>query len=134
MPLDPKPYKPVRKLLEAIDNGEFVIPYFQRWFEWVRELLVSIISDYFAGLILLWELDPEKAKDEKWDPIWGAEIGKNVYYAVLDGQQRLSSLYYAIYNPQKVFPNRKSYYLFFVDLKKSLRTILIGVCVLQILF
>jgi len=122
MPLDPKPYKPVRKLLEAVDNGEFVVPYFQRGFEWepnmVKELLVSMISDYFSGLILLWELDPEKAKNEKWDPIWGAKIGKNIYYAVLDGQQRLSSLYYAIYNPQKVFPNRKSYYLFFVDLRK----------------
>jgi len=84
MPLDPKPYKPVGKLLEAIHNGEFVVPYFQRWFEWepnmVKELLVSIISDYFAGLILLWELDPEKAKNEEWDPIWGAKIGENVYY------------------------------------------------------
>jgi len=122
MPLDPKPNKSVGELLEGIDNGEFVIPYFQRGFEWepnmVRELLVSIISDYFAGLILLWQLDPEKVKNEKWDPIWGANIGKYVNYAVLDGQQRLSSLYYAIYNPEKAFPNRKSYYLFFVDLKK----------------
>ena len=40
--------------------------------------------------------------------------------AILDGQQRLSSLYYSIYNPNIKFPNRKSYYVFFLNLNKIL--------------
>jgi hypothetical protein len=40
--------------------------------------------------------------------------------AILDGQQRLASLYYALYNPKKAFPNRKSFYLFYLNLKKIL--------------
>jgi uncharacterized protein with ParB-like and HNH nuclease domain len=55
-----------------------------------------------------------------WEPLWGAKNGNKPAKAVLDGQQRLSSLYYAIYAPPKKFPNRTSYYYYFIDLKKML--------------
>lgn len=115
----------VRNLLSKVDDGAFVIPYFQRGFEWkprmVSELFESILQDYFAGLLLLWELDPENARNEEWDSVWGVEKrNPTPEIAILDGQQRLASLYYAIYNPKKNFPNRQSYYTFFVDLTKVL--------------
>jgi hypothetical protein len=114
----------VEDLLKQVNDGSFVIPYFQRGFEWkpsmVSDLIESILQDYYVGLILLWELNPEEAKKEKWDPIWGANLRNNPTKAILDGQQRLASLYYAIYNPEKKFPNRKSFCLFFINIGQVL--------------
>lgn len=114
----------VSDLLQKVHDGSFVIPYFQRGFEWeprmVCDLFESILQNYFTGLLLLWQLDHEDAKNEEWDPVWGAEKRNTPEVAILDGQQRLSSLYYAIFNPKKIFPNRQSYYVFFIDLNKVL--------------
>jgi len=35
-------------------------------------------------------------EEEKWDPLWGAEKADKPSFAILDEQQRLASLYYAI--------------------------------------
>jgi hypothetical protein len=78
------------------------------------------LQDYYAGLILFWELNPEEAQQEQWDPIQGAELKGTPKQAILDGQQRLASLYYAIYNPKEIFPNRQSYYVFYLNLNKVL--------------
>jgi len=114
----------VGELVNDVNNGKYVIPFFQRGYEWepsmVSDLFESILQDYYAGLILFWELDADRAKKEVWDPIWGAKKGSNPTQAILDGQQRLASLYYAIYNPRKKFPDRSSYYLWFLDLDKCL--------------
>ena len=114
----------VGELVKAIHNGKYVIPYFQRGYEWepsmVSDLFESILQDYYAGLILFWELDADRAKKEVWDPVWGAKKGNNPTQAILDGQQRLASLYYAIYNPQRKFPNRETYYRWFLNLDKCL--------------
>lgn len=116
--------KKVSSLMRNVDDGSYVIPYFQRGFEWdpsmVSELFESILQNYYTGLLLFWELDEHRAQQEEWDPVWGATTAEEPDMAVLDGQQRLSSLYYAIHNPEKKFPNRKSYYLFSVDLVKVL--------------
>lgn len=114
----------VEDLLRNVQDGFYVIPYFQRGFEWqpsmVCDLIESILQNYYAGLILLWELNSQDALSGKWDPVWGAELKNTPGKAILDGQQRLASLYYAIYNPNKKFPNRKSYYMFFLNLNKVL--------------
>jgi uncharacterized protein with ParB-like and HNH nuclease domain len=114
----------VGDLVRAIDNGDYVIPHFQRGYEWqpsmVSDLFVSIIQDYFAGLLLFWELGPDRVDTEVWDPVWGAPPAGSPSRAILDGQQRLASLYYAIYNPPREFPNRKTYYRWFLDLDEYL--------------
>lgn len=114
----------VEDLLVKVNDSSFAIPYFQRGFEWkprmVCELVESILQNYFTGLLLFWELDIEQAKNEEWDPVWGANNRNTPDVAILDGQQRLSSLYYAIYNPEKEFPNRKSFYVFYIDITKVL--------------
>ena len=47
------------KLIEEIKKGRFVIPDFQREFDWepwdVRDLIKSIFMDYYVGPFLLWE-------------------------------------------------------------------------------
>ncbi len=112
--------KNVEQLLKLVNQGNYAIPHFQRGFEWkpgmVCDLIQSIIQDYYTGLLLLWELSQDQASNDQWDPVWGAKLNGEPSDAILDGQQRLSSLYYALYNPKTKFPNRKSYYAFFIDL------------------
>jgi hypothetical protein len=110
----------VRELINDVENGNYVIPYFQRGFEWepsmVSDLFESILQDYYAGLLLFWELDANMREQASWDPVWGADRTDDPEKAILDGQQRISSLYYAITNPEKKFPSRKTYYRWFLDL------------------
>jgi hypothetical protein len=112
----------VADLVKAVHEGQYVIPYFQRGYEWepsmVSDLFESILQDYYAGLLLFWALDEKRVRQQVWDPVWGAENGDKPSKAILDGQQRLSSLYYAIYNPAKKFPSRKTYYRWFLNLDK----------------
>lgn len=114
----------VETLLQNVADGRYVIPYFQRGFEWqpsmVCDLLQSLLQNYYAGPILLWDLDQEEAGKDEWEPVWGAKASNQPTTAILDGQQRLASLYYAIYNPRKKFPNRCSYYLFLINLNDIL--------------
>ena len=46
----------VRQLLDKVYNGEIVLPDFQRSFIWepedVRELIVSVLGNYFIGSML----------------------------------------------------------------------------------
>jgi hypothetical protein len=112
----------VLNLVEAVHTGKYVIPYFQRGYEWhpsmVSDLFESILQDYFAGLILFWGLSDERVENQVWDPVWGAKSNSHPVKAILDGQQRLASLHFAIMNPNKEFPTKKSYYLWFLDLNK----------------
>ncbi len=121
---DPKHLKSVYELMMAIDRGDYAIPHFQRGFEWtpsmVSDLLKSILQDFFAGLLLLWELNPDLVRQGKWDPLWGAENPTHPSFAVLDGQQRLASLYYALCGPPRTFPKRKSHNMFFLNLREFL--------------
>lgn len=123
MAKDPSYFKSIDDLLKGVENGEYVIPNFQRKFEWtpgmVSDLLISIFQDYYTGLLLFWEL-PEHLAIGEWDPLWGADPSEDPDYAILDGQQRLSSLYYAIYGPKKKFPFRKTYFMYFLDVNEYL--------------
>lgn len=114
----------VGDLVDAIRDGKYVIPYFQRGYEWqpsmVSDLFVSIIQDYFTGLLLFWELSDDRIDNEVWDSVWGAPRTDSPSWAVLDGQQRLASLYHAIHHPQTKFPNRKTYYTWYLGLDRLL--------------
>ena len=112
----------VSNLLNHITKGDYVIPHFQRDFDWqpsmVSDLLISLLHDYYSGTLLFWQLTDIERDLEMWDPLWGAEKATRPKKAILDGQQRLSSLYYAIKAPEKPFPHRSSYYYFYIDLDK----------------
>ena len=95
--LDPSALK-IDKLIQKIENGEIVIPAFQRGFVWkqeqVIELLESIENGYPIGSALLWNTK-EKLKNAR--NIAGYEIPSGdpelpANY-VLDGQQRISTIY-----------------------------------------
>src|SRR5690606_14488313 len=99
-----------------------VIPDFQREFDWqpwdVKDLIKSIFMDYYIGTLLLWEGKKKNYEILDCKPIFAFEGESNPDYIVLDGQQRLTALHYAIFQPHKVFRNKKSRFYFFINLRK----------------
>ncbi|MFC5828470.1 GmrSD restriction endonuclease domain-containing protein [Nonomuraea insulae] len=78
-------------LLHQIDNGTVLLPEFQRGYVWnrdqVRGLMRSLYKGYPVGGLLLWETEPDAASIRN-----GATDG-GVRLLLLDGQQRITSLY-----------------------------------------
>jgi len=113
----------IEKFVDEIKEGDYVIPHFQRDFDWkpnqVCELFNSILNEYYAGTILLWALEDKDRELKMWDSLWGTDKSEKPTKAILDGQQRLSSIFYALSAPKKSFPHKQAYYYFFIDLDKT---------------
>ncbi|WP_137897231.1 DUF262 domain-containing protein [Sphingomonas sp. 2SG] len=86
------------RLVDGIGGGRIGIPEFQRDFDWnetdVRSLLATVFAGWPAGSLLLLEGQSELFAMRPMD---GAPPLKKVLYGVLDGQQRLTSLFQALY-------------------------------------
>jgi len=107
-------------LLNQIRNGEIVLPAIQRDFIWpeerILELLDSIMRGYPIGIALLWEtyLDIQYrtfVKDFAPQSLDTYEENSQArrLKVVLDGQQRLQSLYIACTGPSAVRPCTSMY-------------------------
>ena len=105
-------------LTGRLREGRFQIPDFQREFEWkpwdIRELMRSIFLDYYIGSLLLWKGKKENFDALSCEPIYGFEGKGNPEYIVLDGQQRLTALYYAFFAPEAPLPNRSNRFFYFM--------------------
>jgi len=118
-----------KKLLELVRKayyGEVMLPDFQRNFVWARndieELICSLLERMFIGTFLIQRVNPTDVPF-KIIPIEGAnKINGNFKpkpeIIVLDGQQRLTSLFYALYSPDIPLKNTTNPYAFFIDLQK----------------
>src|SRR2546422_2000974 len=90
----------VRELIEAIDRGEILLPEIQRAYVWkgpqVTKLIDSLYRDYPSGQILLWDTAdlPVTKVIEGVEIQPGSQNGQPKI--VLDGQQRVTSLYKAL--------------------------------------
>lgn len=111
-------------LIDEIKKGNFVIPDFQREFEWrpwdVRDLIKSIFMDYYVGTLLLWRGNKDNYKLLNCKSIEGFKEKVNPGHIVLDGQQRLTALYFAFFNPNHPFPRRKSPIIFTANIERLL--------------
>lgn len=109
-------------LVNYLRDGRFVIPDFQREFEWkpwdIRELMRSIFLDYYIGSLLLWKGKPENLSALSCEPVYGYKGSGKPEYIVLDGQQRLTAIYYAFLAPDVPLPNRANRYFYFVHVDK----------------
>ncbi|WP_329349406.1 DUF262 domain-containing protein [Streptomyces sp. NBC_01261] len=86
-------------LVMAIKKGTLALPNFQRDFVWepkrTVELLKSIISRYPAGTLLTWTQNDDVSFGYRYfDGVSGTDRRPN--RLVLDGQQRLTSMYQAL--------------------------------------
>lgn len=97
----------VRRLiryLEDIGKGEIQIPEFQRDFVWTQkdklELFDSLKRGYPIGSILLWKPEDKYGHIKKFGPFNIPDPTENRTY-ILDGFQRLSTLFGCLVNPHK---------------------------------
>lgn len=110
----------VNQLIEKIDTGDLGLPELQRPFIWkdskVRNLFDSMMRGYPIGYLMLWECQsPNKKKTIGVD----AHSYASPKEVIIDGQQRLTSLY-AVMKGKKV-----------VDAKFNEKSIIISYCPLQ---
>jgi hypothetical protein len=111
-------------LIEELRKGRFLIPDFQREFEWqpwdVLDLIKSIFMDYYIGTLLLWKGSEENYKMLSCESIYAFEGKPDPQHIVLDGQQRLTAIYYAFFQPEKEFPHRAKPMIFFLNIQSFL--------------
>lgn len=105
-------------LVDKLKEGRFVIPDFQRDFEWkpwdIRDLMRSIFLDYYIGGLLLWKGEKKNFSALSCEKIYGFDGDERPEYIVLDGQQRLTALYYVFMAPDVPLPNRASRAFYFI--------------------
>lgn len=88
----------ISTILDKIDENQLFVPAFQREFVWSREnvkqLILSLIKEYPTGTILTWETNnPPELKGE-----WKYTSSQGAIKLILDGQQRITSLYFLVRN------------------------------------
>ncbi|MER3466877.1 MAG: hypothetical protein C4340_07305 [Armatimonadota bacterium] len=109
-------------LIGWLREGRFVIPDFQREFEWepwdISALMRSIFLDYYIGSLLLWRGKRESFEALACEPLYGFNGEADPMYIVLDGQQRLTAMYYAFMAPDVPAPPRQNRFLYFIRVDK----------------
>lgn len=82
----------ISTVLDKIDSGAIALPEFQRGYVWsrrqVRDLVESLYRGFPVGSLLLWETATESA-----DARGEGQLQRGYVSLLLDGQQRISSLY-----------------------------------------
>ena len=118
-----------KRLLELVRKaycGEVMLPDFQRSFVWARndieELIRSLLEGMFIGTFLIQRVVPSDVPF-KVIPIEGADKINDSFepkpeVIILDGQQRLTSLFYALYSPDIPLRNTSNPYVFFINLQE----------------
>ncbi|MBD2147188.1 DUF262 domain-containing protein [Sphaerospermopsis sp. FACHB-1194] len=111
-------------LLNDIANGAYKIPIFQREFVWktsqMLELFDSILKGYPIGSLLFWNTTGYKTKDQIGPYKINKENRETIY--VLDGFQRISTLFGALMNPQEfstVNENELKDFLIYFDIREN---------------
>lgn len=120
--------KSLLELAKKAYSGEVMLPDFQRNFVWTRqdveELLKSLLESMFIGTFLIHNIDPNNPPF-KTIAIEGAtkinpNFKGNPNLLILDGQQRLSSFFYALFSPNIPLKNVANPYRFFIDIDELL--------------
>ena len=100
-PIFENSHRKIASLVEDVDRGEIALPDLQRPFVWedtkVRDLLDSLFVGFPVGTLVLWRVSDER--DAR--ALGGQRPGLRATTLVIDGQQRLTSLY-AVMKGKKV--------------------------------
>ena len=117
--IDPAKPRTIKYIVNQIECGKYAIPQFQREYKWTRkqmeELWESIFEGFFVGSILTWAATDQLSNI----PVYGGPELDKPTDLVLDGQQRITSIYYAISNPERWSPDDRPT-VFFVNLRAIL--------------
>ncbi len=113
-------------LLKDIANGVYKIPVFQREFVWtdkqMLELFDSILKGYPIGSLLFWNTKGYKTKDDIGPYTIKKENSDATRY-VLDGFQRISTLFGVLMNPKEYTEinnnNEPKNFLIYFDVREN---------------
>ncbi len=115
--LHPERHFNIRELIVKAQE-DWVLPKFQRYYDWgkkdIIDLLESIFYDYYIGSLLIWQItgSPELETIR----IKGVENDSGrITDIILDGQQRITSLYYAIKTPEFALKGDRDQVFFYID-------------------
>lgn len=114
----------VMDLIEDARKGELVLPQFQRNFVWARDdindLLTSMLQSHFIGSFLFLETDKDNVpfSIRALEGIKLLERELKPDNMILDGQQRLTSINYALSAPDIPVKYSKYPFRYYLDLKK----------------
>lgn len=118
----PKPIgRQYNDIINNVNNGMYQIPKFQRDFVWSKEqtakLIDSLLKGFPIGSFILWKTNQRLKSLKKIGGVVfnEAKEGEYIYY-ILDGQQRMTSLYLALSGIQVDKNNYKEIY---IDLEKD---------------
>lgn len=118
----------ITDLMKSIDNGTTQLPDFQRGWVWddnrIRALIASITNNFPVGAAMFLEYGNTNIRF-KYRVIEGSPA-KDIAPSelILDGQQRLTSIYSSLYNPNPVHTRTdkgkdiKRFY--YIDIEKAL--------------
>ena len=99
--------RPLTDLMKAVDTGATQLPDFQRGWVWddnrIKALILSVIHNFPVGAAMFLEYGNESIHF-KHKPIEGSDASPDTEpdELILDGQQRLTSLYNALYSKKPV--------------------------------
>lgn len=121
--------RPLTDLMEAVDTGAAQLPDFQRGWVWddgrIKALILSVIHSFPVGAAMFLEYGNESIRF-KHKPIEGSAADSNTKpdELILDGQQRLTSLYNALYSKKPVRTRtdkgKKIERYYYLDIEKAL--------------
>jgi hypothetical protein len=99
----------VQTLIEKIHHGDLMLPQIQRGYVWratrVRDLLDSLYRGYPSGSILVWETDQVAPVRDMSVQQGTSPLAQRLL--LLDGQQRLTSLYAVIRGEKVIVRDRQ---------------------------
>lgn len=119
----------ITELMTAINNGRIQLPDFQRGWVWedgrIKALIASITNNYPVGAAMFLEYGNENVRF-KYRTIEGAEDAGDTVPTelILDGQQRLTSIYSSLYSKQPVHTRtdkgKEIYRYYYIDIQKAM--------------
>ena len=119
--IPPSAHKTPEEIFQYVQKGDCAVPNFQRYWTWnrkqIEELWESIFQGYYIGSLLVWP-----SSEQKLDrlPITGGPAPGASPDLILDGQQRITAIYYAVRAPDLPLPNTEMPYRFFLDVNALL--------------
>ena len=119
----------LKDVLDSIAKGETQLPDFQRGWVWdddhIASLIASISLSYPIGAVMLLQTGGDGVQFQP-RPIQGVRIphGTKPEYLILDGQQRMTSLYLAMFSglpvPTTTNKGKEIERFYYLDIAKSL--------------
>jgi len=113
----------ITQILNLISKGALKVPHFQRHFVWkahhIMALFDSIAKGYPIGSVIFWQTDQELETFPKMGP-HNLPQSKNHSYYILDGHQRLATLYGVLTQSKEKIENKQQWWwTLYYDLRRE---------------